>query len=269
MNGDTKTTQGAIFLDRQLRDMAPHRAVLRAVESRYMSRIEFHRPILDVGCGDGHFADCCWNEPVDVGLDPSERALAECAARGLRVYRVLVQASATRMPFGDGVFATVVSNSVLEHIPDIDRVLREIARVLKPGGIFAATMPAPAFAEFLLGSTTLHRLGLDRAARAYGRWFNRISQHFHVDSPELWAERLNAVGLMPVEQEEYFSPSAHRAFDAAHWLGVPNLFTRKLFGKWVLHPAQMTPFRWWLGRYVDEPTPERGAYQYVRCVKRD
>jgi len=143
-----------------------------------------------------------------------------------------------------------------------------IARIgLAQAGVFAATMPGASFAEFLLGATALRQLGLGRAANAYGAWFNRISRHYHVDPPELWAKRLRAVGLEPVEQEEYFSAAAHRAFDAVHWLGVPNLITRKLFGKWVLHPSQMAPFRWWLRRYVDEPRPERGAYQFVRCVK--
>jgi len=45
------------------------------------------------------------------------------------------------MPFEDASFQTVISNSVLEHIPDLDAVLLETARVLKPGGMFIFASP--------------------------------------------------------------------------------------------------------------------------------
>jgi len=255
------------FLTRHLREMAPHRALLRSVEARFMSSVPLIHPVLDVGCGDGHFASVAYNEPIDVGIDPMRRDLREAAERRPVVYRHLVQASATEMPFPDGAFATVVSNCVLEHIPDINAALREIARVLRPGGTFATTLPSEHYPEYLLGATVARRLGLERLGHAYGAFFNRISYHYHVDPPAVWRDRFAAVGLEVVEHHYYFSPAAHRAFDLAHYLGVPNLLSKRLLGRWVLHPLQAKPLEWWYRRYFEEPLPPVGAYQFVRCVK--
>ncbi|HEY7035493.1 MAG TPA: class I SAM-dependent methyltransferase [Thermomicrobiales bacterium] len=256
------------FLTPHLREMAPHRALLRAVEAKYMSRIPFVRPVLDVGCGDGHFASVAYAEAIDVGLDPMDRDLNEAATRRPAVYRDLVKASATAMPFPDGAFGTVVSNCVIEHIPDVEATLSEIARVLRSGGTFATTLPSEHYPEYLLGATAAQRVGLTGLGRAYGSFFNRISHHEHVDPPEVWRERLAAVGLEVVEHSYYFSAAAHRTFDLAHYVGVPNLISKRLLGRWVLHPAQTIPLEWWYRRYYDEPIPEAGAYQYVRCVRR-
>ncbi len=255
-------------LTRHLREMAPHRALLRAVEARLMGQVPLVHPVLDIGCGDGHFASIAWQEPIDVGLDPMDRDLREAATRVPDVYREVVKGDATAMPFEDGAFATVVSNCVIEHIPDIDAALREIARVLRPGGTFATTLPSERYPEFLLGSTVARRLGLRRLSRAYGAFFNRISHHYHVDPPEVWTQRFDAVGLDVVEHTYYFSPAAHRTFDLAHYIGVPNLISKRLFGRWVLHPAQAWPLERWYRPYFEEPLPEIGAYQFVRCVKR-
>ncbi|MBA2450743.1 MAG: methyltransferase domain-containing protein [Chloroflexi bacterium] len=255
------------YFSSHLEDMAPHRAILRAVESRFMGGVPLVRPVLDVGAGDGHFASIAYDEAIDVGIDPMARDLLEAAARRPRPYRSLVFASATAMPFRDETFNTVVSNSSIEHIPDLTATLREIGRVLRPDGSFVATFPSEHFPTLLLGSTLLRRRGFHAAARAYGRFFNRISHHYHVYPPEVWRERLRAAGLRVVEHFYYFSPEAHRAFDLSHYLGVPNLLAKRLLGRWVLHPLQMVPFEHWLRRYYDEPLPDRGAYHFVRCTK--
>ncbi len=256
------------FLALQLADMAPHRALLRAVECRFMSEAPLIHPVLDIGCGDGHFASIAYQEPIDVGLDPMDRDLQEAATRRPAVYKEIVKGSATALPFSDASFATVVSNCVIEHIPDVDRTLREIHRVLLPGGSFATTLPSEHYPEFLLGSTLLRRIGLSRPAKAYGDFFNRISFHYHVDPPGVWEERLARAGLTMTAHAYYFSPRAHQAFDLAHYLGLPNLLTKRLAGRWVMHPAQMKPFEKWYRRYYEEPSPEAGAYQFLRCEKR-
>lgn len=256
------------FLTRHLQEMAPHRALLRAVEAKFMSQIELVHPVLDIGCGDGHFASVAYREPLDVGLDLLDRDLNEAATRRPAVYLDLVKASATKMPFPDGAFGTVVSNCVIEHIPDVDATISEIARVLRPGGTFATTLPSEHYPEYLLGATVARRVGLNSLGRAYGNFFNTISHHHHVDPPEVWRQRLDDVGLDMVEHHYYFSPAAHRTFDLAHYIGVPNLISKRLLGNWVLHPLQTKPLERWYRRYYDEPLPDAGAYQFVRCVKR-
>jgi SAM-dependent methyltransferase len=53
-----------------------------------------------------------------------------------------VAGDGTALPFGSDVFDRVIAAEVLEHIPDDQRALAEIARVLRPGGLLAVTVPA-------------------------------------------------------------------------------------------------------------------------------
>jgi SAM-dependent methyltransferase len=264
------------FLAAQLEQMAPHRAILRAVECKWMSEVDLAPPVLDVGCGDGHFAEIAYRgRTIDVGLDPMPRDLAEARSRR-SPYRRLVRASATDLPFADESFGTVLSNSVLEHVPDVERALAEISRVLRrpapergiAGGLLAITMPSEHFGEFLLGSTLFRRIGLPGLAHGYERFLNRLSRHAHVDPPSVWTDRFETAGLHVEEHFYYFSAAAHRRFDASHYLGLPNLISKRLFGKWVLAAAQVAPFERWLRPYYEEPRPEIGAYQFIRGRRR-
>lgn len=70
------------YLAEQLKDMAPHRALLRAVECKFMGRVPLIPPVLDIGCGDGHFASIAYERlPLDVGIDVFARDLYEAARR--------------------------------------------------------------------------------------------------------------------------------------------------------------------------------------------
>jgi SAM-dependent methyltransferase len=255
------------YLTRQLEEMAPHRAILRAVECKFMGRVPLTAPVLDIGCGDGHFASIAYDRlPIDVGIDVMARDLPEAAARE-GVYRQVMFASATELPFPAASFNSVISNCVIEHIPDNDAVLREIARVLRTGGLFATTLPSQHYPEYLLGATAFRRIGMSRLGEAYGQFFNSISRHHHVYPPEVWKEKFSAAGLLVEEQAYYFSAAAHRRFDLSHYLGVPQLITKRLFDKWVLFRWQSHLFERWLRPYYEEPLPEAGAYQFFLCRK--
>jgi SAM-dependent methyltransferase len=256
------------YLSEQLRTMAPHRAILRAVECKLMGEVPLTPPVLDIGCGDGHFASIAYRRlPIDVGIDVMARDLAEAASRS-GVYRQVMFASATALPFASASFNTVISNCVIEHIPDNGAVLSEISRVLRAGGTFSATLPSEHFPDYLWGATAFRKLGLHRLSRAYGDFFNRISHHYHVYSPWVWREKLSSAGLAVENQVYYFSAAAHRRFDLSHYLGVPNLVSKRLLGRWVLGKGQVAFFERWLRPYYEEPFPERGAYQFVHCLKR-
>src|SRR5579885_1250996 len=53
-----------------------------------------------------------------------------------------VNGDGTRLPFADGSFDRIIASEVLEHIPDDGAAMAELARVLRPGGTLAVTVPA-------------------------------------------------------------------------------------------------------------------------------
>jgi SAM-dependent methyltransferase len=241
------------------------RALLRAVEARKIAALDLPRPILDLGCGDGHFAQATFSAPLDVGIDPSPQAIAEAARRGM--HRELKVLGSHAMPFADGAFATVMSNSVLEHIPDIDATLHETHRVLRRGGIFVFTTPSHHFAEYLFFADFLRTVGLKGLSKAYENYFNRISRHYRTDSPEMWIARLEQLGFGVREWHSYFSRSASHLFDLAHYYSSPTLLYKKLFGFWIIAPyrANFVLIEWLWRRYYDEPPTNEGAYLFFVC----
>ena len=224
------------LLGRHLRDLPAFRALLRAVEAHFYAGLPLARPVLDLGCGDGHFASVAFDEPLEAGSDPHWGPLTEARERG--AYRLLAQAEGARIPYPDGYFATVVSNSALEHIPQVQPVLAEVARVLRPEGWFYFCVPGPSFLSFLSVGRMLDGMGLRPLGQAYRRFFNRISRHCHCDGAGAWRQRLGAVGLNLVRWWPYFPRRALVALEWGHYLGLPSLVCKKLAGRWVLCPSR-------------------------------
>jgi SAM-dependent methyltransferase len=253
------------LLWRHLKDLPAFRALLRATEARFYQDIELPEPCLDLGCGDAHFASVAFSHLLAAGIDPWWLPLRE--ARRRTAYRVLAQADGAALPFASGHFASAVSNSVLEHIPDLDPVLADLARVLRPGAPFIFCVPSEHFLEFLSISGGLRRLGLKSAAGAYESFFNRISRHHHCDSPHTWNERLIRAGFEIERSWYYFSPGALRALEWGHYLGAPAAISKVLTGKWVLSPMRAN--LWLTDKilrpFYEEPLPNGargGAYLF-------
>lgn len=257
------------YLDEHIREVPVFRALLRAVECRLFEEAgDLLEPILDLGCGDGHFATAAFNKPLFSGLDLDD-AMVRMAGEA-RAYDYPMVASATEIPFADESFNSVVANCVVEHIPDIEAVLRETARVLRPNGRFVFGVPSENFADMLLGTTLLRTLGLEGAALAYGDWFNTHSQHFHTDSPQVWFERLTRHGFTLEHHEYYISEPAHQLFDVLHYASVPRLISRKLTGRWTAFPNPISQafFNGLLRPYYKQPAPEKGAYIFFHARKK-
>lgn len=233
-----------------------------------MGELDLPRPILDLGCGDGHFAQAAFTAPLDVGIDPSRQALAEAARRGM--HRELRVADSCAMPFESGSFATVLSNSVVEHIPDIDATLREVHRVLRPHGVFVFTTPSQHFAEYLFFPSVFRRLGLKGLSSRYENYFNRISWHYRTDSASTWLERLDRFGFAVRDWKSYFSKQASHVFDLAHYYSAPTLLYKKLFGRWIIAPwrANFVLVDPILRRWYEEPPAPEGAYLFFLCERR-
>jgi SAM-dependent methyltransferase len=222
------------FLWLHLRELPYFRALMRAVEASFYPQLELPEPTLDVGCGDGHFVTVAFDRPISVGLDPWWHPLREAGRR--KGYQLLVQAEGSRTPFPDGYFNSAFSNSVLEHIPNVDEVLVETARVLKPGAPFVFCGPNHRFLAELSIGQFFDRMGVSQLGDAYRRFFNRISRHHHSDSPEVWQERLQQAGFLLQSWWYYFPPPALQVMEWGHYFGLPSLIIKALTGRWILAP---------------------------------
>ncbi len=252
---------------RQLQELPAFRALLRAVEADFYQGLAMPRPVLDLGCGDGHFAEVAFSSPLELGLDPWLAPLRE--ARRRRAHDRVARADGAQMPVATGAFGTVVSNSVLEHIPDVEPVLYEVARILRPGGRFYFSVPGPNFRRHLSVARGLDALGLAGLAERYRRVFDHISRHYYYRSPEAWRRSLRDVGLKVERWWPYFSPGALAALEWGHPLGLPSVLAKKLTGRWLLVPSswnlKLTEVL--LRRFYLEAPMSDGAYLFFAVQK--
>jgi len=97
--------------------------------------------VLDAGCGVGHMGQRfvrAGRAGIDlIGMDFQEELLAAVTVG----YTGLVQGDIHNLPFKDGSFSAVLTSNALHHFPDPRRAMVEIARVLKPGGVFVCYDP--------------------------------------------------------------------------------------------------------------------------------
>lgn len=96
--------------------------------------------VLDLGCGDGRVSACIAAQALTLA-DVSEVALSRARRRLPGVRSVLVEPDAA-LPLADGSFDLVVCTETIEHVRDVQLLLSEIRRVLRPGGRLALSTPA-------------------------------------------------------------------------------------------------------------------------------
>jgi GT2 family glycosyltransferase/SAM-dependent methyltransferase len=241
-------------------DQAPTSlALLRAAECHHLSRLTFERPILDAGCGDGTFTRILMNGvSVEAGVDENPAAIERARARGC--YDELEASGLERMSFGSERFATVYCNSVLDHVADADAALREIHRVLRPGGHLYATVPHPRSLTFLFGTRTLRRLGLTRSATRYADLMRRVFRAKHLIETDAWVVQLERAGFVLERDEAYMPRRVARFWDLFLPAALLSRASQALVGRSVmflrLHRLIVRLYRRWLPQTEEAPDGE-------------
>jgi SAM-dependent methyltransferase len=178
----------------------PSLAAWRAAELKALRQCTFVPPVLEIGCGNGRFASLVLPR-VEWGIDLNPREIKLCTGRkGL--YGRLSCMDARNLKFTDGVFATVFANCVMEHIPNLPRVLAECRRVLRPGGTLIATVPLIEMNRHLL-----------LASAWYARWRAEQLQHRHLLTEDAWVAALSKAGFSTVRTTPYLSAQMCELWD--------------------------------------------------------
>jgi len=149
--------------------------------------------LLDMGCGGGRHAFAALRRGAHVvALDTDSgelkqvrdmfEAMAQEGEVPARAAAVAVQGDALALPFADGSLDRIIASEVLEHIPDDRRAIAELARVLRPGGRMAVTVPAR-FPERI-------NWALDR------EYHDIPGGHIRIYRREVLEARLESAGLM-------------------------------------------------------------------------
>jgi len=215
-------------------------ALPRVIECSVLQQFDLKPPILDLGCGDGVFARICLGEnKVDIGLDPDPH-LAKLAEES-GVYKEVVVARAEKMPFKNGSFNTIISNSVLEHIEDLDSVFKEAYRVLKEGGRFIFLVPDKTASDYFFYAWFLEKIRLKGLAKSYVRFKNRLYSYAHLENKEFWEKIAKNGGFRIKNVTGLISPEAVKVSDLFTPLALPDYLLRRIFGRrFIFRPDFMS-----------------------------
>lgn len=177
---------------------APSIALCRVPELEYASTLSLTGRTLDHCCGDGLFASMGWpGQKFSAGCDVNSVSIAD-AKRLARHEDLQVVDVAKRLPYDDAYFDLVFDNSALEHVLDLDTNLKEVSRVLKPGGKFGFNV---------LNKRYFDWWPLDRESmEGYRKW----QPFHHALTLSEWNDRLVSAGLEIVEVQGYFDQEASR-----------------------------------------------------------
>jgi SAM-dependent methyltransferase len=191
-----------------------------------LSQTGLQHPMIDIGSGDGRVSLVTFGRNgVDLGIDLSLSITR--TARKIRSHQSLIVADASKLPLRSDIIGTVFSNSVLEHIPALDEVLRELRRVLVKGGTLVFTVPNEKFSAFLSLSSFFAIFRLQRLSSAYSNSRNRKLQHFHCMSLVWWSDKLTTLGLKPQSITENMPSKAVMIWDLIALFTYPISYAAK------------------------------------------
>lgn len=205
-------------------------AVIRSIEADLFEKNKKYlkRKILDFGCGDGFFAKTVFGKgKIEVGLDLAINKRTNEAVKD-KIYKKLILYDGIKIPFKNNYFHTIISNCVLEHIPDLKNSIKEIYRVLKPGGYFLTTVMTDNWEKFLLGKKIF--------GEKYLQFLRKKQEHYNLLSQKQWEKIFEKQGFKIIASLPYLSKNQSRFLEVFHYLSLPSLLSYKLFNKWVLFP---------------------------------
>ena len=247
-------------------------ALERVVECEIYKKCSYAAPILDIGCGEGVFAKLLFQDMIDTGVDPNPKEIEK--AKEIGAYHELLVCKGDSIPKPDNSYMTIISNSVLEHIPNIDAVLKEIYRLLIPGGRFYFTVPSNYFDRYTIANILLTKLGFGFAAKRYRKFFNSFWKHFHYYSLSQWEHIVVQHGFEIIDAYTYNPRRNCLLNDFLIPFSFPGFVIKKITNRWILFPKirryLMSHLSWIFFRFLPKNDRCRdGGLVFIALTKND
>ncbi len=232
----------------------PSLGLWRAAEVAALREQVYEPPVLDLGCGDGLVTSLVLKQ-VEFGVDLDPIALKKATQHG--IYNQQFALPVEQAPIPAGSISTVISNSVLEHISNLDEVLETIANLLKPGGKLVFTVPTDRFSQWLV-----------IPSKHYAIKRNQQLCHLNLWASDRWAYHLQKAGFTVETIRPYLQHRWVRLWDALELFQQVQIGDRRIFGLiWRRLPKSLIN---WLAEqlsHLDFVAPVQGGGQLIVARK--
>lgn len=183
--------------------------------------------VLDIGCGDGFFLHLMSNLGLKlnlIGIDYDRQGLMR-AEKNLESSSVKIKQAdlMKQLPFKDNTFSSAIMSEVAEHLPDDKKGLREVYRVLKPGGRLAMSVPNANY-PFLWDPVNRILEDVFRTHFKSGFWAGIWNEHIRLYTPQQINKVVKSAGF----KVEKVACLTHYCLPFNHYL--LNLAARMLYG---------------------------------------
>lgn len=204
----------------------------RMLEVQIFSDLSIVDPSLDLGCGDGVFSKIAFGGEITCGLDSNPKELKLASERTL--YRTTVLANAAHIPFSDRHFRTIISNSVMEHMDNLEQILKECHRVLRESGNMYITVPTKEFERYTFSIRVLEALKLFKLSKIFRRTYNWFWSHKNVYDIPQWELLFKSAGFEVMDSFRYNSKRQTFVNDLLAWTGLFSWLLKICFNRWTL-----------------------------------
>jgi len=206
------------------------------------------RQVLDVACGVGYGSEILLQAGASrvVGVDLAFEAISP---NGHKRQALFTNADAGRLPFADRTFEAVVSFETIEHVPQPELVLKEIARVLKDDGICICSSPNRDFQPFAGQKEEnpfhISEMSFAEFDQLFTKYFS-VTERFSQTHSERYVRHLQLLRELDARLKPIrFSRLLHLENRIRTWLGreslnglqsLPEQLTRAVAGDYVIEP---------------------------------